>query len=133
MMASTYVLWAPRCALQGCNAKVSYHKKSGNKYKWKQFCSAHRGPLKAEVDNWKMSQGCSNKNAHHGFVCTSHITSPAQLDVNHIDGDRHNTSEKNLEILCKVCHQRVTIDNGHHTTRYHNQVDLDPELFEVAK
>jgi hypothetical protein len=33
--------------------------------------------------------------------------------------------------LCKVCHMRVTLDNGHHTTRYTNQVVLNPELFEV--
>ena len=51
--------------------------------------------------------------------------SAGQLDVNHIDGDRHNQDELNLEILCKVCHQHVTIANGHHKNRYSNEMSLD--------
>ena len=133
-MRSNYKLWAPACALPGCCNRVRYHKKNGNSYKWKMFCEVHRDPdqLKPEVDNWKLSQGCANVDAHHGFKCTSHITDASQLDVNHIDGDRQNQLEANLEILCKVCHQRVTIDNGHHNTRYTNQVELDPKLFEFV-
>jgi len=128
----TYKLWAPKCALPGCDNLVTYHKKNGNIYKWKMFCSPHRGAFKDKVDQWKLSIGCENTDAHHGFVCTSHITDASQLDVNHKDGDRHNQDEDNLEILCKVCHMRVTIDNEHHITRYVNQVYLDPKLFEVA-
>jgi len=129
----TYKLWAPQCALPGCINLVSYHNKNGNFFRWMMFCNPHRNPaqLKAEVDRWKLSQGCANTDAHHGFKCTSHISNASQLDVNHIDGDRHNQIESNLEILCKVCHMRVTLDNGHHTTRYTNQVVLNPELFEV--
>ena len=128
-----YKSWAPKCALPGCCNLVSYHKKNGTSFKWKMFCEPHRDParLKAEVDRWKTKQGCSNTDAHHGFKCTSHITDASQLDVNHIDGNRHNQIQENLEILCKVCHQRVTIDNSHNTTRYRNQNDLNPELFEV--
>lgn len=129
-MAATYKRWAPRCTLPGCINTVSYHKKNGNQYKWKMFCEAHRTIRKFEVDAWKMKTGCENVDAHHGFKCTSHITDASQLDVNHIDGDRQNGDENNLEILCKVCHQRVTIDNGHHTNRYVNCVELDPNLFE---
>lgn len=128
-MSKAYKLWAPKCALPGCNAHVGYHKKKGNSYKWKMFCDAHRSWLSAEVSNWKLSQGCSNVDAHHGFKCTSHIMSAGQLDVNHIDGDRHNQDESNLEILCKVCHQHVTIANGHHKNRYVNEMSLD-HLFE---
>jgi 5-methylcytosine-specific restriction endonuclease McrA len=102
-------------------------------YNWKMFCEAHRDheQLKPAVDNWKLAQGCSNVDAHHGFVCTSHITDSSQLDVNHIDGNRHNQDQDNLEILCKICHQRVTRDNKHHNNRYKNQVELDPNLFEI--
>jgi 5-methylcytosine-specific restriction endonuclease McrA len=129
----TYKLWAPTCAVPECNNKVGYHKKQGTIFKWKMFCEPHRDPaqLKAEADRWKMLQGCSNTDAHHGFKCTSHISDASQLDVNHIDGDRLNQVDTNLEILCKVCHQRVTMDNGHHTTRYSNQVYLNPQLFEI--
>ena len=127
----TYKTWAPKCALPGCENIVAYHKKNGNSYKWKMFCSPHRGTLKMAVDQWKLSIGCENVDARYGFVCTSNITDSSQLDVNHVDGDRHNQTANNLEILCKVCHMRVTVDNNHHTTRYVNQVYLDPNLFEV--
>ncbi len=128
--------WAPECAFPGCTHKVGFHKKistggpNGPKWKWKMFCSAHRGIKKHEVDTWKLGQGCANIDMHHGFPCTSHISSASQLDVNHIDGDRNNQDPSNLEILCKVCHQQVTMNSGHHLTRYNNQVELDPELFE---
>jgi 5-methylcytosine-specific restriction endonuclease McrA len=129
-MTSNYKQWAPKCAFPDCINKVVYHRKNGNSYKWKMFCSPHQKNLRPEVDRWKMGVGCSNTDAHHGFVCTSHITSPSQLDVNHIDGDRHNQNPDNLEILCKVCHQRVTIQNNHHVKRYSNQVDLNPRIFD---
>ena len=131
-MVVTYKRWAPKCALPECINLVSYHKKQGNCYKWKMFCDPHRDikQRKAKVDIWKLKQGCSNIDAHHGFKCTSHITDASQLDVNHIDGDRQNQDKDNLEILCKVCHQRVTVDNQHHTTRYTNQVPLNPDLFD---
>jgi 5-methylcytosine-specific restriction endonuclease McrA len=129
----TYKIWAPKCAMPGCCNLVAYHKKKGTNFKWKMFCEPHRDPaqLKGEADRWKLSQGCSNTDAHHGFKCTSHITDASQLDINHIDGDRRNQEPDNLEILCKVCHQRVTVDNYHHTTRYTNRVVLNPRLFEV--
>ena len=129
-------IWAPKCALPSCTDKVGYHKKydrTGQQapgYKWKMFCNYHRGKGKPIVDKWKMDQGCANTDAHHGFKCTSHIVGPGSLDVNHIDGNRHNNEPANLEILCKVCHQQVTTDSGHHLTRYSNQVDLDPALWE---
>jgi 5-methylcytosine-specific restriction endonuclease McrA len=131
-------LWAPKCALPECNNRVSYHTKydrvnQSPGFKWKMFCSHHRGKGKLAVEEWKLSSGCSNVDAHHGFKCTSHITGPEQLDVNHIDGDRHNNHPDNLEILCKVCHQRVTKDNNHHLTRYSNSTPLNPKLFEVQQ
>lgn len=131
-MAAIYRHWAPVCTLPGCKNLVSYHKKKGNSYKWKMFCEDHRNARKFEVDAWKLNQGCANIDAHHGFKCTSHITDASQLDVNHVDGDRNNQQDTNLEILCKVCHQRVTVDNGHHNNRYNNQVILDPNIFEFA-
>lgn len=126
-----YELWAPECALPDCTNKVHYHKKDGNSYKWKMFCSQHRGKYKSVVDKWKLTIGCQNIDAHHGFKCTSNITTASQLDVNHKDGDRHNQNADNLEILCRVCHQRVTIDNNHHTNRYINQTYLNPNLWSV--
>ncbi len=131
-MIAGYKSWAPKCAFPGCDCLVSYHKKSGTQFRWKMFCEAHRNSKKHEVEQWKMNSGCENTDTRHGFKCTSHITKASQLDVNHKDGNRHNQDPDNLEILCKVCHQRVTTDNKHHTNRYVNQVYLNPKLFEFA-
>ena len=126
--------YSPMCALPGCTNRASYHN-AGKKLngsltaKWKMFCTPHRSTRKHEVDNWKMKQKCSNIDAHHGFVCTATILYPEQLDVNHIDGDRHNNDPKNLECLCRNCHVSVTKQNGHHLTRYVNEVKLNPEMF----
>jgi len=135
-MSSISKLWAPKCVMPDCNNRVGYHKKydklgdKGPGFKWKAACDYHRGVGKPLFDAWKLSKGCENTDAHHGFICTSTITSPEQLDVNHIDGNRHNNEPKNIECLCPVCHNRVTRDNGHQRNRYTNQVYLDPDLFE---
>jgi hypothetical protein len=128
--------WATQCALPGCTNKTGYHKagltaKGTPTAKWKMFCTAHRTKLKKEVDQWKLKQGCSNTDAHYGFVCTATILYPEQLDVNHIDGDRHNNDPKNLECLCRNCHAAVTVQSGHHLTKYVNEVELNPEMFGV--
>ena len=98
---------------------------------WKNCCDSHRKERKYQVDDWKMKEGCSNVDAHHGFKCTATIFGPEQLDINHIDGNRHNNDPKNKEILCKNCHSRVTIQNGHHLNRYNYGAKLPSELFEI--
>ena len=39
---------------------------------------------------------------------------PCQLDVDHIDGDRTNNNESNLQTLCANCHRLKTQVNGDH-------------------
>jgi 5-methylcytosine-specific restriction endonuclease McrA len=126
---------APPCSYPDCRCKVGYHEKYTREdgtpgFKWKNFCEYHRDLGKFSVDNWKLHQGCSNTDAHYGFVCTATIFSAEQLDINHIDGNRHNQSPSNIEVLCKNCHAKVTIDQGHHKNRYPNKVPLDKNLFE---
>jgi hypothetical protein len=48
--------------------------------------------------------------AHCGFVALH----PVQLDVDHIDGDRTNNNEDNLQTLCANCHRLKTQLNGDH-------------------
>lgn len=47
---------------------------------------------------------------HCGFV-PKH---PAQLDVDHIDGDSTNHIQSNLQTLCANCHRLKTIENKDH-------------------
>lgn len=102
-----------KCSMPNCNNTVGQH--SAVKNKNKQVCSAHRKRKKAEVDNWKMQQGCANHNGHYGFPCVcSTILDPVTLDINHIDGNNGNRDPSNIEVLCKMCHAIVTIRNEHH-------------------
>jgi 5-methylcytosine-specific restriction endonuclease McrA len=47
---------------------------------------------------------------HCGFVALH----PVQLDVDHIDGDRTNNNEDNLQTLCANCHRLKTQLSGDH-------------------
>lgn len=102
-----------KCSLPSCFNTVGQHDKARNRNK--QVCSAHRKKKKNEVDRWKINQGCGNKDSHYGFPCVSQvILDPAQLDINHIDGNNNNRDAKNVEVLCKMCHIMVTLRNEHH-------------------
>lgn len=99
--------------MPNCYNTVGQHDKSKNKNK--QVCHAHRKSKKYEVDRWKLQQGCANKDSHYGFPCVCHeILDPAQLDINHIDGNNNNRDSKNIEVLCKMCHTMVTLRSEHH-------------------
>jgi len=134
---SPYNNYAPVCSAPNCTLRVSYHnldkgKDGSANIKWKNCCEPHRNERKSEVDNWKLKQGCSNVDAHHGFKCTATIMYPEQLDINHIDGNRHNNDPANKEILCKNCHAHVTIQSKHHLNRYSYEIELPGSLWEPA-
>ena len=40
--------------------------------------------------------------------CNFKAVDPCQLDVDHIDGNRHNNSPLNLQTLCSNCHRLKT-------------------------
>lgn len=99
--------------MPNCNKTVGQHSAKNNVNK--QVCAAHRTTRKSEVDKWKMDQGCNNSDGHYGIPCvSSDILDPCQLDINHIDGDNDNRDEKNIEVLCSMCHRIVTIREEHH-------------------
>jgi len=102
-----------KCSMPSCCNTVGQHSKRLNKNM--QVCSAHRKHKKHEVDKWKMSQGCANKNGKYAFPCVcSTILDPATLDINHIDGTNSNRDPSNIEVLCKMCHTVVTLREEHH-------------------
>jgi 5-methylcytosine-specific restriction endonuclease McrA len=123
--------YAPTCALPSCSNKSAYHNAKGMVAKWKMFCEAHRKSQKIEVDNWKLNQGCENVDGRHGFHCNYTVLCSAQLDINHIDGNRHNADPSNLEVLCRNCHAIVTVEHEHHKNRYINEVSLNEALWEI--
>jgi hypothetical protein len=99
--------------MPNCHKTVGQHNKQTNKNK--QVCSTHRTKRKNEVGTWKMNQGCANRDGHYGFPCSCCIIlDPAQLDINHIDGNNSNRDPANIEVLCKMCHIMVTLRNQHH-------------------
>jgi len=129
--------WAPRCCMTQCNNQVDYHKRFRKMdgtvgFRWKTMCEDHRTVKKSETDQFKMSRGCENKDARHGFACTAMITSAAQLDIHHRDGNRHNNLASNLECLCRNCHQVVTLNNGDHLNRYTNTVKEFDTWFQAS-
>jgi hypothetical protein len=112
-MSTVYKLPFLKCSFPGCRRTVGYHRKGqkGNK----QTCDYHRKKGKWEIEQWKLESGCANKDSHYGFECvSSQIIHPATLDINHIDGNNHNRDPENIEILCKMCHTVVTLNEKHH-------------------
>jgi hypothetical protein len=57
---------------------------------------------------------CENIDGRLGYTCTTTIMIPAQLEVDHIDGDPSNNDSKNLQTLCGCCHKYKTIINEDH-------------------
>ncbi len=104
-----------KCSMPNCNNTVGQHSTILNKSA--QVCSAHRKQRKTEVDDFKLEKQCANQDGHYGFECVcKKITYAPTLDINHKDGDNGNRDESNIEILCKMCHTRVTNEQGHHLT-----------------
>lgn len=103
--------YAPKCALPGCINRVGYHQKyvkiDGTiGAKFKTFCEDHRTVNKASRDAFMKSRGCENRDGRLGWICT--CTDDDLLTVDHIDGNRHNNDESNLQVLCHNSHNRKT-------------------------
>lgn len=84
------VNWCENLATSSGNGR--YHKE----------CSSHRkakSKIKYTHKNFKKSI-CE----YCGFVPTH----PCQLDVDHIDGNKENVEEGNLQTLCANCHRLKT-------------------------
>jgi len=124
MKANIHKLYAPQCALDGCNTLVNYHNKvqkgDGSwSYKWKTFCDHHRTVGKAAVETFKKAaDGCENKDGIYGFVCTSPDVDSSILEIDHFDGDRYNNEEENLKRVCPNCHRKKTKESGEFQNRY---------------
>ena len=43
-------------------------------------------------------------------ICGLKYDGPVSFEIHHIDGDRSNTVTRNLVLLCKICHSKVTTE-----------------------
>lgn len=79
-------VYRPNCQVLGCRGFAQNMGTSGKVYK------------KHRLDY------CENVDGRLGFYCTTTITSPDVLDVDHIDEGHDNNSPENCQTLCKCCH-----------------------------
>lgn len=122
-----------KCSHPSCNNTVGQPAKDKSN---RQVCAKHRTNKKHEIDEWKIKSGCANKTGKYGFPCPcSYYPDPATLDINHVDGDNSNRDPDNIEVLCKMCHTKVTLDNNHHLRNNNKnskrgyKIEINPELF----
>jgi len=99
---------APKCSLPNCTTQVGYHKGYVKKdglptWKWKTF--------------WYL-----------GWICRDPLNT--SLTIDHHDGDKLNTSEANLKVLCANCHQKKTKAFGDNKKRYSYTNRMFSDLFE---
>lgn len=59
---------------------------------------------------------CENIDGRLGFICTTTISMPAVLQVDHIDGNPKNNDLNNLQTLCACCHIHKTLTNKDYAT-----------------
>jgi 5-methylcytosine-specific restriction endonuclease McrA len=86
--------------------------------------------LRFEVDEWMRSKGCENKVGYLGWFCKDPLNS--SLTIDHHDGDKLNSNEKNLKVLCANCHQKKTTLFGDNKKRYSYKNQLFSTFFEEA-
>lgn len=100
----------PTCINQGCDHPVAFSSiyKNGTR-RWRPVCwRCHQ----ASYGKRKLDEGvvavkkdyCENIDGRFGYKCTTYIPYPGALEMDHIDGNRENNIESNIQTLCKVCH-----------------------------
>jgi len=78
---------------------------------------------------------CENIDGRLGKICTTTVSHPKELTVDHIDGNHDNDDPDNLQTLCACCHNLKThqdINNKGTAPRVLIGVDLrdsHPDLF----
>lgn len=59
---------------------------------------------------------CENLDSRLGFPCTTTIIIPAQLEVDHINGNPSDNDPNNLQTLCGCCHTYKSFINEDYKT-----------------
>lgn len=104
---------APQCREPFCGNSAD---NAGNG-RYHIYCSMHHKSRYQNKNGYNSYRGhkkdyCENVDARLGFTCTSTVLISDQLEVDHIDGDKKNGDESNLQTLCACCHRYKTSMNG---------------------
>lgn len=90
---------------QGLRGRVSTQRVSAAEYAKRNYVSSHKLKLKLVEDGIKK---------HECEICgiSEWRGKPAPLELDHIDGQHHNNSMKNLRIICPNCHAQQDTNSG---------------------
>ena len=92
----------PLCIDCGAPAMKGGRTKAGRKFYKKRCSICNTGKYKKRYRNFKKD---------HCERCGFLPEDPCQLDVDHIDGNKRNDSQENLQTLCANCHRLKTKRN----------------------
>ena len=108
-----------KCSVENCLNLGAYHTKTWRRDK----CNKHRGKHKWGSKRRK-GRRARLLSRFDPFVCArcgfvpEH---PAQMDVDHADGNRYNQKTENLVLLCPNCHRLKTLINKDFLNKYENK------------
>ena len=96
----------PYCINEGCGNKVHTREinKNGTRNIRTECYVCHRGGRNRPGVTPYKKKYCENKDGRLGFDCTYKILDECQLEMDHIDGDRWNNIQKNVQTICRNCH-----------------------------
>lgn len=87
--------------------------------KWKLNGTSRKGPRKSFFEKLRYREFLRRNSWHQScMICDFVPMHRCQLDVNHLNGDRHDDKFSNLELICKNCHAYKSTIYKHNTNRY---------------
>lgn len=127
----------PTCINVGCNSEVAWRERKywsfksecspcanarkQNKWEWVNDIRVIRsGATKSFVNDVIIHKGisCANHDGRLSFTClvpkgSWDLSYQMSLDLEHVDGDHNNNVPANVITICKLCHNKSSVLQGH--------------------